>query len=76
MGIENGTAMPYNQYIEFIEVTTFTKHVYKYLSDDEFLGLQASYSNIQKPVKLFRVRAASVKSAGLSLEKVKVAMFV
>ena len=41
MGIANGTAMPYNQSMEFIEATAFTKHVYKYLSDDEFLGLQS-----------------------------------
>lgn len=26
--------------MEFIEATAFTKHVYEYLSDDEFLGLQ------------------------------------
>ena len=27
--------------MEFIEATSFTKHVYKYLSEDEFLGLQS-----------------------------------
>jgi mRNA-degrading endonuclease RelE of RelBE toxin-antitoxin system len=27
--------------MEFIEATAFTKHVYKYLSEDEFLGLQS-----------------------------------
>ena len=26
--------------MEFIEATSFTKHVYKYLSEDEYLGLQ------------------------------------
>jgi len=26
--------------MEFIETTAFTKHVYDYLSEDEFLGLQ------------------------------------
>ena len=41
MGIANDTAMPYNQSMEFIEATAFTKHVYKYLSEDEFLGLQS-----------------------------------
>ena len=41
MGIVIDTAMPYNQSMEFIEATAFTKHVYKYLSEDEFLGLQS-----------------------------------
>jgi hypothetical protein len=27
--------------MEFIEATAFTKHVYDYLSDDEYLGLQS-----------------------------------
>jgi hypothetical protein len=27
--------------MEFIEATAFTKHVYRYLSEDEFLGLQS-----------------------------------
>jgi hypothetical protein len=27
--------------MEFIEATAFTKHVYEYLSDDEYLGLQS-----------------------------------
>jgi len=27
--------------MEFIEATVFTKHVYEYLSDDEYLGLQS-----------------------------------
>ena len=27
--------------MEFIEATAFTKYVYEYLSDDEFLGLQS-----------------------------------
>jgi len=26
--------------MEFIEATVFTKHVYDYLSEDEYLGLQ------------------------------------
>jgi len=33
--------MPYNLSMEFIEASAFTKHVYKYLSDPEFLGLQS-----------------------------------
>jgi hypothetical protein len=67
--------MPYNQNMEFIEATAFTKHVYKYLSEDEYLGLQGYYSSIRKQAKLFQVRVASVKSAGLSQEKVKVVAF-
>ena len=27
--------------MEFIEATAFTKHIYKYLSEEEFLGLQS-----------------------------------
>jgi mRNA-degrading endonuclease RelE of RelBE toxin-antitoxin system len=34
------TAKPYNSAVEFIEATTFTKYVYDYLSEDEYLGLQ------------------------------------
>jgi len=34
------TALPYNRFMEFIEATAFTKYVYDYLTDDEFLGLQ------------------------------------
>jgi mRNA-degrading endonuclease RelE of RelBE toxin-antitoxin system len=33
--------MPYNKIMEFIEATAFTKHVYNYLNDDEYLGLQS-----------------------------------
>jgi mRNA-degrading endonuclease RelE of RelBE toxin-antitoxin system len=32
--------MPYNWKMEFIETSTFTKLVYAYLSEDEYLGLQ------------------------------------
>ena len=33
--------MTYNRFMEFIEATLFTKYVYSYLSDDEYLGLQS-----------------------------------
>ena len=36
----NYTAMPYNRCMEFIETSAFTRHVYDYLSDDEYLGFQ------------------------------------
>ena len=32
--------MPYNRVVEFIEASAFTKHIYEYLSEDEYLGLQ------------------------------------
>jgi mRNA-degrading endonuclease RelE of RelBE toxin-antitoxin system len=33
--------MPYNIIMEFIEATAFTRYVYTYLNDDEYLGLQS-----------------------------------
>jgi hypothetical protein len=33
--------MPYNVSVEFIEATAFSKHIYSYLTDDEYLGLQS-----------------------------------
>ena len=35
------TALPYNSIMEFIEATAFTKYVYYYLTEDEYLGLQS-----------------------------------
>ena len=35
------TALPYNFIMEFIEATAFTKYVYDYLTEDEYLGLQS-----------------------------------
>jgi len=35
------TALPYNSHVEFIEATAFTKYVYDYLSEEEYLGLQS-----------------------------------
>ena len=34
------TALPYNANMEFIETAIFTKLIYSYLTDDEYLGLQ------------------------------------
>ena len=39
--LAKGTALPYNQLMEFIEATAFTKYLYDYLSEDEYLGLQS-----------------------------------
>jgi mRNA-degrading endonuclease RelE of RelBE toxin-antitoxin system len=33
--------MPYNAIMEFIEAIAFTKYVYDYLTEDEYLGLQS-----------------------------------
>lgn len=33
--------MPYNIGVEFIEAVAFTRHIYEYLSDDEYIGLQS-----------------------------------
>ncbi|MEW5939388.1 MAG: type II toxin-antitoxin system RelE/ParE family toxin, partial [Chloroflexota bacterium] len=35
------TAMPYNAGMEFIEATAFTKRVYDYLSEEEYIGFQS-----------------------------------
>jgi hypothetical protein len=32
--------MPYNSYMEFIETSLFTRLIYSYLDEDEYLGLQ------------------------------------
>jgi len=40
MGLVNYTALPYNLDMEFIEASAFTKLLYHYLADDEYLGLQ------------------------------------
>ena len=41
LSIDIYTAMPYKYFMEFIEATLFTKLVYTYLTDDEYLGLQS-----------------------------------
>ena len=40
-GLASPTALPYNPFMEFIEAVAFTKYVYDYLSEDEYLGLQS-----------------------------------
>jgi mRNA-degrading endonuclease RelE of RelBE toxin-antitoxin system len=37
--------MPYNLFVEFIEASIFTKHVYAYLTEEEFSGLQIFLQN-------------------------------
>jgi mRNA-degrading endonuclease RelE of RelBE toxin-antitoxin system len=41
LGVAFGTAKPYNGFMEFIEATAFTKYLYDYLSEDEYIGLQS-----------------------------------
>ncbi len=46
--------MPYNIIMVFIETSVFTKFITKYLSDDEYLGLQSfllQYPNAGKLVR-------------------------
>jgi mRNA-degrading endonuclease RelE of RelBE toxin-antitoxin system len=40
MGFTNNTALPYSSNVEFIEASVFSKHLYEYLSEEEYWGLQ------------------------------------
>lgn len=40
LAVAKTTALPYNYIMEFIEAIAFTKYVYDYLTEDEYLGLQ------------------------------------
>jgi mRNA-degrading endonuclease RelE of RelBE toxin-antitoxin system len=40
-GLDSYTALPYNTTMEFIETTIFTRYIYDYLTEDEYLGLQS-----------------------------------
>jgi len=46
--------MPYNGFTEFIEATAFTKHIYDYLSEDEYLGLQSFLLQYPEAGKVIR----------------------
>ncbi len=46
--------MPYNDFMEFIEATVFTKYVYDYLSEDEYLGLQGFLLQYPEAGKIVR----------------------
>src|ERR1043165_10195273 len=48
------TALPYNALIEFVEATAFTKYVYDYLSEDEYLGLQSFLLQYPEAGKIVR----------------------
>ena len=46
--------MPYNAVMEFIEATAFTKYVYDYLAEDEYLGLQSFFLQNPEAGKIVR----------------------
>ena len=58
--------------MEFIEATAFTKYLYNYLSEDEYLGLQSFLLQNPESGKVVRGSGAFEKSAGQLLVKVKV----
>jgi mRNA-degrading endonuclease RelE of RelBE toxin-antitoxin system len=53
-GLADYTAKPYNLHMEFIEATAFTKYLYNYLSEDEFLGLQSFLLQYPESGKIVR----------------------
>ncbi len=56
--------MPYNIFVEFIEASTFTKYVYSYLTEDEYLGLQGFLLKSPEAGKVVPDPAAWVTSYG------------
>ncbi len=59
--------------MEFIEATAFTKYVYTYLTEDEYLGLQSFLFQYPRLGRLFQVRAVSENFVGPWVKKVKAA---
>jgi len=68
--------MPYNSIMEFIEATAFTKYVYDYLTEDEYLGLQSFLLQNPEQVRSFVALAESERSAGQLLVKVRAVVYV
>ena len=56
--------MPYNLYMEFIGATLFTKYVFAYLTDDEYLGLQSYLLQFPEAGKVVQVLAVSDNFVG------------
>jgi mRNA-degrading endonuclease RelE of RelBE toxin-antitoxin system len=52
--LANHTALPYNQLMEFIKATAFTKYLYYYLSEEEYLGLQSFLLQYPESGKIVR----------------------
>ena len=59
--------------MEFIEAIAFTKYVYNYLTDDEFLGLQGFLLKYPEFGKIVPVQAVSENFAGAPREKARAA---
>ena len=59
--------------MEFIEATAFTRYVYDYLSEDEYLGLQSFLLQYSESGKIVRGSGGAEKFVGQCRVKVKVA---
>jgi hypothetical protein len=59
--------------MEFMEATAFTKYLYDYLSEDEYLGLQGHLLQYQNQAKLSLAQVVSEKFVGQCQAEVKVA---
>lgn len=70
MGIVSHTALPYNHCMEFIEATAFTKHVYEYLSDEEYLGLQSFLLQYPEAGKIENIPAHILRQIAKEIENV------
>lgn len=57
--------------MEFIEAGAFTRYVYDYLSEDEYLGLQSFLFQFPESGKIVPGLVESGKSAGRCQEEVK-----
>jgi hypothetical protein len=64
--------MPYNRVVEFIEASAFTRYVYEYLSEDEYVGLQIYLSRHPEAGKVVSGTGGFEKSVGRSRARVKV----
>lgn len=61
--------------MEFIEASAFTKQFYKYLSEDETLGLQSFLLQVSEAGRVVPGSGGVGKFVGQSLGKEKVAVF-
>jgi hypothetical protein len=60
--------------MEFIEATAFTKYLYDYLSEDEYLGLQGYLLQYPESGKVSLALVVSEKFVGQCQAEVKVAV--
>ena len=54
LSLAENTALPYNAFMEFIEAVAFTKYLYDYLSEDEYIGLQGFLLQYPESGKIVR----------------------